>query len=199
MKKFSKILRIVLAVIILTVFLFIFWAYITQIQKGDLAKMGSERYAKEELKKDSLVEDYDKAIVDYVIDGDTIVLASGEKVRYIGIDTPELGKPGQQDDECLALEAKVRNQQLLEEGGLKLIKDSGADKDKYGRLLRYVYSGDIFINKQLALEGLAETFFCKPSWKNCPVMLDETRKNRIQFASDSAKQNSRGLFSEICK
>lgn len=76
--------------------------------------------------------------VDRVIDGDTIVLTTGEKVRYIGIDTPELGEPGPGDDECLAWAARIRNMELLSMGELKLIKDPAADKDKYGRLLRYL-------------------------------------------------------------
>ncbi|MEA3464084.1 MAG: lamin tail domain-containing protein [Patescibacteria group bacterium] len=134
-----------------------------------------------------------------VIDGDTIELTTGEKVRYIGIDTPELGRPGPDDDECLAWVARLRNMQLLGTGKLALIKDPAADKDKYGRLLRYVYSGDIFINQQLAREGLAKTFFCKPGWKNCPVIADKRQEQIIMSAADSAKQNKRGLFSMVCQ
>ncbi|MEA2065451.1 MAG: thermonuclease family protein, partial [Patescibacteria group bacterium] len=163
--------------------------------KIDLVILKPNSLIKKEIKK---IENYSNAELDYVIDGDTIVLTSGERVRYIGIDTPELRKPGPQDDECLAWVARIRNLQLLETGELKLAKDPSVDKDKYGRLLRYVYSGNIFINERLALEGLAETFFCKPGWKNCPVTSDLSRRNSIETAFNSAKQNSRGLFSEVC-
>ena len=134
-----------------------------------------------------------------VIDGDTIVLTTGEKVRYIGIDAPELGEAGPADDECLAWVARLRNKELLSKGELKLVKDKAVDKDKYGRLLRYVYTGNVFVNGQLALEGLAETFFCQPGWENCPVTSDESHQQIILSASDSAKRNKRGLFSGVCE
>ncbi len=172
--------------------------YVKEEKKQDNIAQAAKKPSALIKKEEKQVENQSKTTVDYVIDGDTIVLTSGEKVRYIGIDTPELGKPGPQDDECLAWVARIRNIQLLEIGELKLVKDSGADKDRYGRLLRYVYSGDMFINERLALEGLAETFFCQPGWKNCPVMIDEMRKDSIQLAYNSAEQNSRGLFSGVC-
>ena len=133
-----------------------------------------------------------------VIDGDTIVLTTGETVRYIGIDSPELGKQGAEDDECLAWVARLRNMELLAKGDFKIVKDESADKDKYGRLLRYVYANGIFINKQLASDGLAEPFFCEYGWENCPVTSDNNRKQEILSASILAKQNKIGLFSDIC-
>ncbi|MFH0923159.1 MAG: thermonuclease family protein [Candidatus Falkowbacteria bacterium] len=133
-----------------------------------------------------------------VIDGDTIELTTGEKVRYIGVNTPELGEPGPGDDECLAWAARIRNMELLSMGELKLIKDPAADKDKYGRLLRYVYINEVFINEQLAREGLAETFFCLPGWENCPVTSDKQREEIIMSARDDAEKNNRGLFSSVC-
>ncbi len=133
-----------------------------------------------------------------VIDGDTIELTTGEKVRYIGIDTPELNSEGPNDDECLAWLAKVRNMELLGRGDLELVKDPSVDKDKYGRLLRYAYSGGLFINKQLVLDGLAETFFCQPSWENCPATSDKNRESVIIEANQEAKDNYRGIYSGVC-
>lgn len=133
-----------------------------------------------------------------VIDGDTIELLSGEKVRYIGADTPELGVPGPQDDECLAWVARMRNEQLLKSGELKLVADPGGERDKYGRLLRYVYAGDIFINERLTKEGLATVFFCQPGWENCPLAEDGVRQAKIKAAADDAVKNKRGLFSGVC-
>jgi micrococcal nuclease len=91
-----------------------------------------------------------------VIDGDTIeVDISGTiyKVRYIGIDTPEL------DDErpefaALAQEATRLNQQLVEGKNVQLEKDI-SETDRYSRLLRYVYVDDIFVNAELVRQGLA--------------------------------------------
>lgn len=66
-----------------------------------------------------------------VIDGDTIVLSNGEKLRYIGIDTPERG-------ECGYEQAKERNKQLVTGQTVWLEKDKN-NRDRYQRLLRYVY------------------------------------------------------------
>ncbi len=137
--------------------------------------------------------------VAYVIDGDTIVLTNGEKVRYIGIDTPELKRPGSDDDECLAWVARLRNMQLLSRKNFYLIKDPNVDRDKYGRLLRYVYAGGIFINEQLTREGLARPFFCPPHQKNCPQTVDKTRRDLILDANKYARNNYLGLYSDVCK
>jgi len=133
-----------------------------------------------------------------VIDGDTIELENGEKVRYIGVDAPELGAPGPADDECLAWVAKVRNEQLLKAGKIELMADPGGERDKYGRLLRYVYAGDMFINERLAKEGLAEAYFCLPGWKNCPLAADEARRKTIEAAASEAQSKKRGIFSGVC-
>lgn len=82
-----------------------------------------------------------------VIDGDTIRLASGEVVRYIGIDTAERGEP-------YYWEATRANRQLLEGKVLRLEPDV-TNEDRYGRLLRYVYADDIFVNAELVRQGLA--------------------------------------------
>jgi len=95
-------------------------------------------------------------VVTRVIDGDTIeVSIAGEsyKVRYIGIDTPEL------DDKrpkfcALAQEATRYNRELVKGKTVRLEKDI-SETDQYGRLLRYVYVGDIFVNAELVRQGLA--------------------------------------------
>jgi endonuclease YncB( thermonuclease family) len=82
-----------------------------------------------------------------VIDGDTIRLASGEVVRYIGIDTAERGEP-------YYWEATRANRLMLEGKALRLESDV-TNEDRYGRLLRYVYANDIFVNAELVRQGLA--------------------------------------------
>jgi endonuclease YncB( thermonuclease family) len=140
------------------------------------------------------IEVLDNFTLKRVIDGDTIELQSGEKVRYIGIDAPEIG-----NNECLAFESMQRNKEMLNRGELKLIKDPSVSSDKYGRLLRYVYVGDTFINSEIIKEGLAEPFFCEPGWENCPVTSDQVRKKEILASYNFAKENKLGLFSEVCE
>jgi micrococcal nuclease len=97
-----------------------------------------------------------KALCTRVIDGDTIeVLINGTeyKVRYIGIDTPEL------DDErpeyhALAEEAKQANIALVEGKNISLQKDV-SETDQYDRLLRYVFDGTTFVNLVLVADGYA--------------------------------------------
>src|SRR3989339_793 len=136
--------------------------------------------------------------IKYVIDGDTFVLDTGERIRLIGVDTPELNGAGKDDDECLAEWAQIRMKELLGAGKLNLVLDPGMDKDKYGRSLRYVYADNLFINEQLALEGLAEIFFCEPYFENCPVAEDMERKNIIIEAGKAAQGAKRGIYSSFC-
>ena len=74
------------------------------------------------------------ARVAYVVDGDTIRLASGTYVRLIGIDTPERGRPFYQ--------AAKRHLDRLVDGQVRLVNPASTDDhDGYGRLLRYVRDG----------------------------------------------------------
>lgn len=82
-----------------------------------------------------------------IIDGDTIIIEGGYHVRYIGIDTPEKGQP------CFS-EATRINKELVEGKKVRLEKDI-SEKDKYGRLLRYVYVDDIFVNAEIVRLGYA--------------------------------------------
>jgi len=82
-----------------------------------------------------------------VIDGDTIVIRGGERVRYIGIDTPERDEPYGR----LATEANWG----LVGGRLVRLETDVSDRDRYGRLLRYVYVRDIFVQAEMVRRGLA--------------------------------------------
>jgi endonuclease YncB( thermonuclease family) len=85
-----------------------------------------------------------------ITDGDTLrVLVDGENesLRLIGINAAE-------NDECLAAEAAQRLGELMEGGRVRLESDV-SDRDQFGRLLRYVYVGDVFVNEALVREGLA--------------------------------------------
>jgi len=85
-----------------------------------------------------------------IVDGDTIDVQIGGqvfRVRYIGINTPEVGQP------CAA-EATTYNAGLVMAKTVTLIKDV-SETDQYGRLLRYVYVGDMFVNAELVRQGYA--------------------------------------------
>ena len=96
-------------------------------------------------------------LVEQVIDGDTIVLAGGERVRYIGVDTPER-------EEAFFVEATDLNRGLVEVRRVSLLTDK-TDRDRFGRLLRYVVAGDILVNAELVREGMAEARRYEPDVK----------------------------------
>ena len=94
-----------------------------------------------------------------VVDGDTIVIASSQKVRYIGVDAPETYK-----SECWSGEAKHALQKLTPEKSvvcLLMDKDS-SPTDPYGRLLRYVFvdeGGDwVMANSRRVRQGAARAY-----------------------------------------
>lgn len=125
------------------------------------------------------------------IDGDTIELDGGQKVRYIGIDTPELHDP-RKKVECFAKEAMEKNKELVEAKEVRLEKDI-SERDKYNRLLRYVYlptetspSGE-FVNALLVQEGYALASTFPPD-----VKYAELFKN----LEKEARENKRGLWNK---
>ncbi|MBU3913412.1 MAG: thermonuclease family protein [Nanoarchaeota archaeon] len=104
-----------------------------------------------------------------IIDGDTFELASGEVVRLICIDAPELGTTRAEESSDF-LFSLIYNKQVRLESDIE-------DKDAYGRLLRYVYvnssEGEIFINKALFQEGFASVF----RYGNDTAKCDEIENN----------------------
>jgi micrococcal nuclease len=100
---------------------------------------------------------YEHATVLRVIDGDTIdVEVNGERqrVRYIGINTPE------RNDPCFD-EATQANKDLVAGNEVRLERDV-SETDRYGRLLRYVFVGDTFVNEELVRLGYAEAVLYRP-------------------------------------
>ncbi len=92
-----------------------------------------------------------------IVDGDTIrVVMNGQEypVRYIGIDTPEIVHPGL-PVEPFGPEAAEANRQLVLDRDVLLERDV-SDTDAYGRLLRYVWVGDLMVNGELVRLGLAK-------------------------------------------
>ncbi len=110
-----------------------------------------------------------------VIDGDTIdVSINGQnfRVRYIGMDTPELGMP-------FGEEATDTNKQMVENQQVLLVKDV-SEVDRYGRLLRYVFVGNQFVNYELVKRGSAQILTYPPD-----VSCQETLLLAQQVARDA--------------
>jgi len=123
----------------------------------------SEYEEKVEVTSD-VVELFEKlALVTYVVDGDTIkvdIEGKEETVRYIGIDTPE--PYSKSEPECFSKEASSANRDLVEGKQVRLVADK-EDRDRYGRLLRYIYVDEVFVNAELVRDGFAKVMNIKPN------------------------------------
>lgn len=125
-----------------------------------------------------------------VIDGDTIEIDTGQRIRYIGIDTPETVDP-RRPVQCFGQEASNKNKELVEGKEIKLEKDV-SETDKYGRLLRYIYlpaaesnTRDLFVNEYLIKEGYAHASSYPPDIKY---------QEQFNAAEKDAQENTRGLW-----
>ena len=128
-------------------------------------------------------EQVQEALVTRVIDGDTIQIEGGKKVRYIGIDTPETVDP-RKPVQCFGYEASNKNKELVGGKKVRLEKDV-SETDKYGRLLRYVWVGDILVNDYLVRQGYAQSYTYPP---------DVKYQNQFLEAQKEARKNNRGLW-----
>ena len=111
-----------------------------------------------------------------VVDGDTVeveINGSLFKVRYIGIDTPE----STIRIEYFGEEAAARNQALVDGQEVTLIKDV-SETDRYGRLLRYVLVGEVFVNYELVRGGYANALRYPPDVACAEVFRMAERKAR---------------------
>ena len=122
---------------------------------------------------------YEQALVTKVIDGDTVELADGRRVRYLGIDTPESG-------EYYAEEATARNKELVEGKTVELQRGK-RDQDEYGRLLRYVYIDGVFVNAELIVQGYATAYIFDPDDRYSQILVQ---------LEQYAKMKNRGLWSQ---
>jgi micrococcal nuclease len=123
------------------------------------------------------------------VDGDTIVARIGghlERVRLLGIDTPETKDP-RKPVQCYGHEASSRTRSLLPPGtALRVARDVEA-RDRYGRLLLYVWraSDGLFVNRELAADGDASLLTFRPNTAHEP---------ELSAAVDRARQLGRGLW-----
>lgn len=114
-----------------------------------------------------------------IVDGDTFDIENGERVRMIGIDTPERG------DHYYA-EAKDHLTSLIADQMVYLTKDV-SERDRYERLLRHVYIDDLWINELMIRDGFAHSVTFPPDVMHVDV---------FQAAEMEARKNERGLWSK---
>ena len=129
----------------------------------------------------NFLTDYEEALVIRIIDGDTLEIESGEKVRLLGIDAPEKG-------ERYSLEAA----KFLEEKVLNktVVLELGSERyDRYGRILAYLYINGKNINIELVKNGLANVYVLdekmreselRNAWNKCI----ESNKNLCEKSTD---------------
>lgn len=126
-----------------------------------------------------------EARVARVIDGDTVELEGGQRVRYIGVNTPEMND-SRPAIRAWAEKAKEKNRELLEGKKVTLERDV-SETDRYGRLLRYVYLEGTMVNSELVRLGYAYATSYPPDIKHQDLF---TRLER------EARGAGRGLWGE---
>ena len=124
-----------------------------------------------------LDDDETEYLVTRIIDGDTVELSDGERVRLIGMDTPEV-------DEYYYEEATEELRKLIKGARVSMESDTN-NRDAYDRLLRYIYLGDIFVNYEMVHGGHAESYCFDPDIKYCDEFND---------AEADAKEHKRGMW-----
>jgi micrococcal nuclease len=130
------------------------------------------------------------AVVVRVVDGDTIhVQLDGrtEKVRYIGVNTPEVHHPTK-GEEAGGREASAVNRALVEGRRVRLELDVQA-RDRHGRLLAYVWVGEVMVNAELVRQGYAQVMTVPPNVRYQALFLRLQREAR---AADRPHWRGRG-------
>lgn len=127
--------------------------------------------------------------IERVVDGDTVVVRTGarqEKVRLVGVDTPEVVDP-RKPVQCFGKEASERTKTLLPKGTVVRLERDVEARDKYGRLLAYVYraSDGLFVNLALAEDGYGRPLTIPPNVAYAA---------RFAAAATDAARNGRGLW-----
>jgi endonuclease YncB( thermonuclease family) len=116
-----------------------------------------------------------KGLVTGVMDGDTIELSTGQRVRYLGLDCPERGG-GNHPAEFLAEEAYHFNRDLVY--GKEVLLEAGLEaRDRYGRILAYVFLSDgRFVNRELVKNGLAHVLYFDSRMPHFAELLQDQRE-----------------------
>jgi micrococcal nuclease len=131
----------------------------------------------------------DSAVVERVIDGDTVILSiaeGSERVRLVGVDAPESVSPSV-PDQCYGKEASQALHDLLPAGSAVHIQRDTEARDHYGRLLLYLYRSDdgLFVNQWMLTSGLADDLAIEPN---------TTFAGPFESARREAEQSGTGLW-----
>ena len=121
------------------------------------------------------------------VDGDTVWLdidGTEESVRLIGIDTPEV-REGSEPIQCFGQEASDAIAELLPLGTVVQIQRDAEVRDRFDRLLLYIFVGDTFVNEELVRQGFADSRSFPPNTAR-QSLLDEAERDAID--------NNRGLW-----
>lgn len=117
-----------------------------------------------------------------VVDGDTIWVrmsdGSEERVRYIGIDAPEIAH-ADAPAEYMGEEASIHNAELLASGPLHVEVDMD-ERDDFGRLLAYVWAGEVLVNERLVRDGYARAHGYPPNLARQSQLREAQRKARAE-------------------
>ncbi len=132
-------------------------------------------------KIDHDVSHEDRFTVTKVVDGDTIELTGGDKVRLLAIDCPEKGEPFY--DSATAFLAS------LIDGQITGVEYSNRRRDGYGRILAYIYLDSIFINEAILRQGLGHIYLFDDN------IADSARINILLDAQNEAMEAGRGVWS----
>ncbi len=142
---------------------------------------------------------YENILVKRVVDGDTIQLENGERLRLIGIDTPEMhesnklyrdSRKSNQDIETIKKLGRMSYEftKRLIEGRRVRLEFDVEKHDKYGRLLAYVYLKDgLFVNAEIVKQGFASLMTIPPNVKYADL---------FKALYQQARENNRGLWAE---
>lgn len=152
--------------------------------KVESGVVGESLLANEEIRKSPTYQ------VLKVVDGDTIHISyngKDEKVRFIGLDTPETKDP-RKPIQCFGREATAKMTEFAENKNIRLEFDkTQGERDKYGRLLAFVYSED---NKNLAYEMIRQGYGNEYTYNSNPYKY----QNEFKEAARKAREENKGLW-----
>jgi len=127
--------------------------------------------------------------VQYVVDGDTLRLEGGARVRLQGIDTPECARDGQ-PEQPYSREATEFVETFVRNASGQVHLTFGAERvDRYGRHLAFVWHGEQLLNEQLVLSGLAQA---RPDYRFSGRM-----KKRLVAAEQQARAAQAGMWTSV--
>lgn len=154
--------------------------------KVESGVVGESLLANEEIRKSPTYQ------VLRVADGDTIHInynGKDEKVRFIGLDTPETKDP-RKPIQCFGREATAKMTEFAENKNVRLEFDkTQGERDKYGRILAFVYSED---NKNLAYEMIRQGYGNEYTYNSNPYKY----QNEFKEAARKAREENKGLWAE---